>query len=308
MRISHPIIEAYIDSQEKNKGNGWAFHKDFGCRPVRSIVTDSTGNISYNDLPRTPRTDVDDFFNGGGLYINSGWEYEYPDIVKIELEMNINNEWINFYSYELSSLNNVLKMCENGQKKIPSYLVVDNFFENPNLYRDFALKQLFGKSTGSAGYRTSYVFRPDSLKQRFEQLLGKKIINWENYCVNGCFQYCNKNDQIVYHCDTQEYAGIIYLTPNAPPDAGTSLYRSKVNGLMKIEGAKSEKSIPALYDETFAKGFFDASQFDLVDKIGNVYNRLVLWDGQIIHAASDYFGDDINNSRLFQIFFFDLEK
>jgi hypothetical protein len=33
----------------------------------------------------------------------------------------------------------------------------------------------------------------------------------------------------------------------------------------------------------------------------------VLWDAQLIHAAADYFGHDDETSRLFQIFFFDVE-
>lgn len=40
--------------------------------------------------------------------------------------------------------------------------------------------------------------------------------------------------------------------------------------------------------------------------MGNVYNRLAMWDARLVHAATDYFGTDINNSRLFQMFFFDV--
>jgi hypothetical protein len=51
----------------------------------------------------------------------------------------------------------------------------------------------------------------------------------------------------------------------------------------------------------------DVTAWDTVDLIGNVYNRIVLWDAQLIHAAADYFGHDDETSRLFQIFFFDVE-
>ena len=44
--------------------------------------------------------------------------------------------------------------------------------------------------------------------------------------------------------------------------------------------------------------------FELVDKIGNKFNRCVIMDAKLIHAASQYFGDDIKNDRLFQIYFF----
>jgi hypothetical protein len=67
-----------------------------------------------------------------------------------------------------------------------------------------------------------------------------------------------------------------------------------------------------LYDENefnvvFKNGFLDSTEFELVDVVGNVYNRLVLFDAKMIHAASNYFGNNLNNGRLFQIFFFDLD-
>ena len=46
--------------------------------------------------------------------------------------------------------------------------------------------------------------------------------------------------------------------------------------------------------------------WETVDSIGNVYNRLVIFNAQYIHSVSEYFGEDITNSRLFQLFFFNL--
>ena len=66
------------------------------------------------------------------------------------------------------------------------------------------------------------------------------------------------------------------------------------------------------YVETF-KGngtylnFYDSTNFELVDRVANVFNRLVIWDAKTIHAANKYFGDEIHNSRFFQLFFFDLK-
>jgi hypothetical protein len=45
----------------------------------------------------------------------------------------------------------------------------------------------------------------------------------------------------------------------------------------------------------------------LVDTVGNIFNRLVIFDGGLIHSASDYFGWDIASSRLFHMFFFNAE-
>ena len=53
--------------------------------------------------------------------------------------------------------------------------------------------------------------------------------------------------------------------------------------------------------------FVDRTPYELVDTVGNVFNRLVIWDAGLIHSASEYTGWDIASSRLFQIFFFDAE-
>jgi hypothetical protein len=41
--------------------------------------------------------------------------------------------------------------------------------------------------------------------------------------------------------------------------------------------------------------------------VGNVYNRLVLYRGDLFHSSLDYFGEGLNDGRLFQTFFFNTE-
>ena len=49
------------------------------------------------------------------------------------------------------------------------------------------------------------------------------------------------------------------------------------------------------------------TKWKLVDKVGNVFNRLVIFDSSRYHTAVDYFGSDIYNGRLYQVFFFSTE-
>ena len=177
---------------------------------------------------------------------------------------------------------------------------IDNFYDEPDKVRELALNQTFEfHPNNHKGKRTEKVFLFDGLKETFESILNQKIKNWNNYPVNGCFQICIGGDQLVYHVDLQEYAGIIFLTPDAPPSSGTSFYRSKYTKKTKV-GSKGDEIV-------FKNGFLDCTEFELVDTVGNVYNRLVLFDAQMIHAASTYFGNNLENGRLFQMFFFDLE-
>lgn len=183
----------------------------------------------------------------------------------------------------------------------PSYIVVDNFFKNPDEVRNFALKQEFNYHKDyHKGKRTEIPFKFSGIKESFEKIIGRKIINWDNYGANGVFQICVAGDQLVYHTDIQQYAAIIFLTPDAPPQTGTTLYRSKYTKKMKVDNDNESLFV-------FKNGYLDSTEFDVVDVIGNVYNRLILFDAKYIHAASEYFGNNDTNGRLFQIFFFDLE-
>ena len=59
---------------------------------------------------------------------------------------------------------------------------------------------------------------------------------------------------------------------------------------------------------THESNYLDGTQFEKTDEVSNIYNRLVIFDAKKIHAATNYFGDNIHDSRLFQLFFFNLKK
>ena len=52
----------------------------------------------------------------------------------------------------------------------------------------------------------------------------------------------------------------------------------------------------------------DLTKWTLVDRIGTVYNRMVIFNAKQYHCSLDYFGTNKENGRLFQVFFFSTEK
>jgi hypothetical protein len=47
--------------------------------------------------------------------------------------------------------------------------------------------------------------------------------------------------------------------------------------------------------------------WELVDRVGAIYNRLAIWDAKMIHSASTYEGlisEVVDKARLVQLFFF----
>ena len=183
--------------------------------------------------------------------------------------------------------------------RTPEIVVVDDFLDDPDAVRDIALSQTFVKMH-SAGVRTEEQFlHLAPYRQDFSQILGRELTNWDDNDANGRFQCCLASDAVPYHSDSQSRAGVLFLTPNAPLDAGLSFF------LGRLSGIRRRMSDPELMRLTFGGGAeFDRDRWIEVDRVGNVYNRLVLFDAHLAHGATAYFGTTLGDGRLFQNFFF----
>lgn len=190
-------------------------------------------------------------------------------------------------------------------KKNKRVLIVDNFYKNPDEVRKFALSQEFFDDDGYIGRRTRKQFFLPGTKEAFEEILGKKITKWEEHGMNGRFQHNWSGEKLVYHCDFQEWAAMIYLTPDAPPQCGTTMWRhrnTKVHHNSQINWGTGQEL--EIFND---RNFLDKTPWEPVDVCGNIYNRLVIFNGGCIHSASEYFGDSLENCRLWHMFFFDAE-
>lgn len=189
-------------------------------------------------------------------------------------------------------------------------IVVDGFYDDPELVREWAMNNLeFTPSNYHKGERAKERFILDGTKEKLEEIIGKPIYNWNHPgYANGIFQFCTADQPIVYHVDNQTYAAMVYLTPDAPPTSGTAFYRSKVTGDYSFNDEKrqTQSYVDAFRGTNNEMNFYDGSHFEKIDEVGNVYNRLVLFNAKNIHAATQYFGDAIDNARFFHMFFFDV--
>lgn len=162
------------------------------------------------------------------------------------------------------------------------------------MVRNYALSLPFDVKGNFPGARTK-PYLPDDLKKAIQywmQPIGE-ITNWhENYGYTGAFQIATAQDRTWIHSDHfNMWAGVCYLTPDAPYTGGTGLFRHKSSGEYSRKTTDHEG--------------YDYTKWDLVDRIGNRYNRLIIYRADLFHASLDYFGDNLQNGRLFQTFFFD---
>ena len=173
-------------------------------------------------------------------------------------------------------------------------IIVDNFYSNPDSVRIYALQHEYNVTGNYPGKRTKTCLNQGT-KDAVQSVLWNaagKITDWhERDGFTGSFQLTTARDRSWIHTDHHNtWAGVLYLTPDAPLSGGTGLFRYRGNGARyahELQGYEAQ----------------DMTKWELVDRIGNIYNRLILYRSNMFHSSLDYFGSTPEDGRLFQLFF-----
>jgi hypothetical protein len=209
---------------------------------------------------------------------------------------------------------------------IPS-TVVDGFFNNPYQIRDFGLEatKQGGSNLGKLTYRGERskclsVIHPILFSHINRKILSSYFdLNRDNvsWTSEMTYQLTDESygDGWVHtdHFRKADYSrpplltGIIYLTPNAPLECGTSLYRPKSVAAehLHLDVKNSGNVDPDLrkseYYDVCRKENND--QFEKIMTVNNLFNRLVIFDSSYLHCADRFFGNTRENSRLTIVIF-----
>jgi hypothetical protein len=203
-------------------------------------------------------------------------------------------------------IKNPLKITSDNET--PVAIIVEDVYEDVDEVRKFALSQEFGSTGNYPGQRTR-CFATEEMKNFLQKCVypyGGKIIQFNmdgdnSQNVNGSFQYTTAYDRSWMHTDGYtNWAGMIYLTPDAPLSGGTGLFRYESGERWASENL--EDRIPF---NTISQ---DLTKWEQIDNFGNIYNRLIIFNSKHYHMSLDYFGSDMETGRLFQVFFFTTEK
>lgn len=217
---------------------------------------------------------------------------------------------------ELEKKHKYKKLFDDIQTRSPScgLIIIDNFYNNPYDTRNYVLTQEFLVRGNYPGQRTishasNYL---KDIIQKYVEPFGEKIIDFPipkadgsdaGKIYNGSFQFTTSRDRSWVHIDGyNNWAGVLYLTPDAPLSSGTSFYKF-------YDGSTCKKDIEILENkEETNKYSQDLTKWEKVDQVGNIFNRLILFNSHRFHMSMDYFGDTKENGRLFQVFFFSTER
>ena len=187
-------------------------------------------------------------------------------------------------------------------------IIVDDFYNNVDEVRKFALSQPFDVKGNYPGVRTGCLIN-DSTRENIQKIVephGGKIVDWlESDEYTGSFQMATSRERTWVHSDNVNnsyvhdspnyWGGVLYLNPDAPLEGGTSFYRSKVN--KSIYNHNYDHLASDVYSQ-------DMTKWDIATEVKNIYNRLILFRGDQWHSSSTYFGHDNETGRLTQVFFF----
>ena len=156
--------------------------------------------------------------------------------------------------------------------------------------------------------KPGFRYAPTEIRKKFSTLLNENVSentwrdtgDWWNGAFHIQFEAWHHNRAAIHHhykdgdISSRGWSGVVYLSPNAPADAGTSIWKENSTGLcIAKQGTKFDA---------------DQSNFELVFKVENRFNRLVLFRENVLHRLEHGFGTSIDDARLVQTFFFNSVK
>jgi predicted O-methyltransferase YrrM len=262
------------------------------------------------------------YAKGDKMYIPLVTKIKDVDIDIKEKLLNSNKDSQNNSAFndkiqkEIEKQTKYKKLFEDINTRPPScgLIVIDNFYNNAYDTRKYILSQEFLVRGNYPGQRT-ISFANQHLKdiiQEYVMPFGGKITDFPmpkedgsnaSGIYNGSFQYTTSRDRSWVHIDGyNNWAGVLYLTPNAPLSSGTAFYKFH-------DGTMCRRDMELLDNKKDTDNFSqDMTKWKLIDQVGNVFNRLILFNSNRFHMSMDYFGDSKENGRLFQVFFFSTER
>jgi len=239
-----------------------------------------------------------DMFFAISAYYAEQYKLGYDANIRAVNSLDKNHEYYNLLVSNLQwFLPKISQMTQMPTEKVPrqEFIVIENFYPDPDSVRKDGLLAQYNVTGNFPGTRSKPYFY-DGIREKFERIIGRPITYWPTDKYNGAFQWTTANMKSWIHRDLTEWSAIVFLTPGAPADGGTRFYTHKDTNLTYAPTKELE--------DFLQKDTFDVDKWVLTDTIGNVYNRCVLFRGKRTHISDRYFGDCLENGRLFQMFFF----
>tara|TARA_B100001029_G_scaffold1151_1_gene861 strand:- start:20 stop:628 length:609 start_codon:yes stop_codon:yes gene_type:complete len=193
-------------------------------------------------------------------------------------------------------------------------IVVDDFLDNPDAVREYALAQKFEMFGGKnwPGCDSSDSHGSEEMTKECSEVVGMELaIKPENKCSYFRHTRVGQHGSQHIHFDPNPglvWAGVLYLTPTVHPTGGTKFWKHTATGWEKAP-TNEEGAEHGLHSHQDMVRFFniegkDESKWTELDNVAFKYNRLVMFNPSMWHSNGDWFGTTHEDARLVQLFFF----
>jgi len=194
-------------------------------------------------------------------------------------------------------------------------IIVDDFYTKPHSVRERALTSQYANisPTDYPGFASKLTLETDSLKKLFSDLVGAELyVDTARFSWGGFRFITEESGRLAkVHADVAaDWAGMVYLTPDAPMKAGTAFFRHMETGFASPPTDRAARALgfadaSEFDDQVVRRDKADLSKWEQITRVGPVFNRLVLFRGsEFYHAPMGGCGDSPDTARLTHIFFF----
>lgn len=230
---------------------------------------------------------------------------------------------INEYEiFKLADYDEVVKIDYRtiGDTDIP-VVVVDNFYENPDIVRDFALSLPYTKSKWVCNYSPGERIRL-GLDIRVIRNITYHLLNLKQWEIKPTsmqviFNKMRGDEKLeavqtnphIDGVDMLNSAMILYLNKPEECVGGTSFYRHKRT---RLDMCRTKEQFESTFDNfpkltrTDYKDFITESndEWELIDMIEMKYNRMIVYPPNVFHSGYLTRNDFLEYDRLTQLGFF----
>lgn len=201
-----------------------------------------------------------------------------------------------------------------------SYLIIDNFYDDPYAVREAALHTDYPRLPGMyyPGDNSARAFEIQGLNEIVSRLVHEPVKGTPNttHCSFRIAMAGAESQALLrIHVDgANHWSGIVYLSLPEHCQGGTEFYRHKELGsdhapLFDSEVARFGAQSCAIFtQDLIEKDSKDASKWEYLFTVPMRFNRCVLFRPWFWHTPGLSFGDREENARLIQMFFFTVDK
>lgn len=186
-------------------------------------------------------------------------------------------------------------------------VIIDGFWPDPSSLRAAALSASFMPKVSASGFAFNEWLSSKSHTLRMAELLsracGEHLLNspcHSRFVFETAADEEQTRRKIWIHYDRWQLVGVLYLVPDQFARGGTGFYRHRATNVSSVHEADALGIRPTLMADSTRD-----ECWDLLAITPMRFNRMVAFKPHYFHQAIEYFGNVIEDSRLYCIVAFE---